>query len=200
MSTAFTQAFDYETLIVPVLNSAIDLAEVTGAGIGAAEFIDNTTVLASDSAVSETFGPYTLTVGIGALALDGTDDPLKIIGLKGCSLNTDTSFDEVLTYESENAGFSQGVPTSKSWSMDLNGVSTFGDAGYKVMRLIEKNAVSQGLAAKFARRGPVGSNETIFGYGRFSSFSESNDAGGVVEWSCTFEGYGLYGLKLHVPV
>ena len=197
----FTQAFGYETFIVPVLAANVDIVlPAVGLAASGTPFINTTTVNGVNLVVSEAAGPpYALTVGAGAINLNGTADPTKIMGLKTCSLKTDTSMEEVQTYDSENLGFSQAVATGKSWSFDMTGVSAFTDTGYKIMRLLEKGAVNQGLMAKIARRGPVGSTETVYGYGRFTSFSEGNDAGGVVEWSCTFEGYAGYGLNLQPP-
>lgn len=197
----FTQAFGYETYIVPVLATSVVIAlPDTGIAKEGAPFINDTTVFPVNEIVSEAAGPpYALTVAAGVIALDGTANPISVKGLKTCSLKTDTQTEEVQTYDSENLGFSQGVATGKSWSFDMTGVSAFTDTGYKVMRLLEKGAVNYGLMAKIARRGPVGSVETVYGYGRFASFSEGNDAGGVVEWSCTFEGYAGYGINLAPP-
>lgn len=197
----FTQAYGYETYIVPLLAANVNVVlPAVGLAASGSPFISTGTVFGVNVAVSEDAGPpYALTVGPSPILLDGSANPIKLMGLKTCSLKTDTSLEEVQTYDTENLGFSQGVATGKSWSFDMTGVSAFTDTGYKVMRLIEKGAVNQGLMAKIARRGPVGSTETVYGYGRFTSFSEGNDAGGVVEWSCTFEGYAGYGLNLAPP-
>lgn len=198
----FTQAYGYETFIVPVLAANVDIVlPATGLAASGSPFISTGTVFGVNVAVSEsgTGDSYALTVGAAPVLLDGSANPIAVMGLKTCSLKTDTNMEEVQTYDTENLGFSQGVATGKSWSFDMTGVSAFTDTGYKVMRLIEKGAVNQGLMAKIARRGPVGSTETVYGYGRFTSFSEGNDAGGVVEWTCSFEGYAGYGLNLAPP-
>jgi hypothetical protein len=271
----FTQAYKYATYVVPILSPQVNVASVTGLGIGTNGFISIASLLSESAKVAETDGADNYGIGAGAtaaltitnaaiasgvatltvgtnsvvvgdvievsgvggafavlngtwlvsgqnattvsfliananvtsasavglvlpyagLSLDGTDIPVKMKGLKTISLNTDTSSEEVITYDDENAGFSLKVATSKSWGFDLAGVSAFTDAGYKLMRLIEKGSVSQGLMAKLVRRGPVGSTETVFGFGRFNSFSEGNDAGSVCEWTCQFEGYGPYAIN-----
>lgn len=132
------------------------------------------------------------------LKLDGTDDPIKLMGLKTCSLSTDQATEEIITYDTDSNGFSQKVATSKSAMFDLAGVANFRDVGYKLLRLCDKNSVSQSLMGKMVRRGPIGSTETVFAYGRFGGFSEANDAGSVAEWTATFEIYGPYAMNFSV--
>lgn len=164
-------------------------------GAGATFFVDSTAELANDADVIEGFDPYTLTVGAEALALDGSDKPAKLLGLTGSSLSTDTDTESSQTYDTTTQGFELGVATSKSATLDLTGNAQLGDVGYKLMRVCEKQAVAQNLGAKLVRVGPVGTTETIWGFGRFTNFSESNDAGSIVGWECSFEFYGPYNIK-----
>lgn len=145
-----------------------------------------------------TTGNISSTPSVGAvkggteIPLDGSADPIRLLGLNACTLSTDTNIEEVQTYDDETEGFNQGVATGKSFSFDVGGSANFTDAGYKIMRLIEKNAVSENLMAKLARIGPTGTTETTYGFGRFSGYNEGNDAGSIVSWTSQFQGYGAY--------
>lgn len=190
----YSQAFGYKVYLVPILSTELDLTELSLGGLGTGKFIDDSTPLANTAAVTETASPYGISVGGSALGLDGSDDPLRLQGLTTATLSTDTNSENVLTYDQETEGFEASVATSKSAVIELAGTSQFTDAAYKVLRLCERNSVSQNLMAKLARVGPVGSTETVFGFGRFTGYSESNEAGSIVSWSCSFEFYGPYGL------
>lgn len=173
----------------------VNFEELKKVPLGAAGFIDNTTEHANDANVIEAFDPYTLTVGTDLQALDGSDKPAKLLGLTSASLSTDTDTESTQTYDTVTQGFELGVATSKSATLDLAGNAQLGDVGYKLMRVAEKQAVAQNLGAKLVRVGPVGTTETIWGFGRFTNFSESNDAGSIVAWECSFEFYGPYNIK-----
>lgn len=190
----FSQAFGYKVYIVPLLSTQLDLADLSAGGLGAGKFIDNTTPLSNSAAVTEADSPYGITIGTTDLALDGSDDPLRLMGLTSATLSTDTNSETTQTYDDDTEGFQVSIATSKSATIDLAGNANFTDAGYKLMRLIERNSVSKSLMAKLARIGPVGSTETVYGFGRFTGFSESNDAGSIVSWSCQFEFYGPYAI------
>lgn len=195
MSANFTQAFGYKVWIIPIKSTEVDLADLALGGLGAGKFVDNSSPLANTSAVTETTGEtYGITVGSTALALDGTDDAIRLLGLSNAALSTDTNSETAQTYDDENQGFNVSIATAKSASLELAGNANFTDAGYKLMRLLERNSVSQNLMAKLARIGPVGSTETVYGYGRFTNYSENNEAGTIVGWSCGFEFYGPYAL------
>ena len=64
------------------------------------------------------------------------------------------------------------------------------------MRLLEQNAVAGQLKCKIGRIGPTGTTEAVYGYATLSSFSESIEAGSVVSWSLTAEGFGPYAVDL----
>ena len=193
----FIQAFGYTHYVVPMDICAVDFAELDKPPLGAGEsfFLDSTSELANDADVIETFNPYTLSCDANTLALDGTDAPAKLLGLTASSLSTDTNTESSQTYDTTSQGFELGVATSKSATLDLSGNASLGDVGYKLLRVAEKQAVAQNLGAKLVRVGPVGTTETIWGFGRFTNFSESNDAGSIVGWECTFEFYGPYNIK-----
>ncbi len=190
----FSQAFGYKVFIVPLLSTNLDLADLSAGGLGAGKFIDNTSPFANNSSVTETSSPYGITVGSTALGLDGDDDPIRLLGLTAATLSTDTNSETSLTYDDETQGFETSIATSKSAVIELAGNAQFTDAAYKILRICERNSVSQNLVAKLARIGPVGSTETVYGFGRFTNFSEGNEAGSIVNWSCSFEFYGPYAL------
>jgi len=193
--SGFIQAFGYTHYITVMDLCQVDFEELKKIPLGADGFIDNTTELANDADVIEAFDPYTLTVGAEALALDGSDKPAKLLGLTSSALSTDTDTESSQTYDTTSQGFELGVATSKSATLDLAGNAQLGDVGYKLMRVAEKQAVAQNLGAKLVRVGPVGTTETIWGFGRFTNFSENNDAGSIVGWECAFEFYGPYNIK-----
>lgn len=197
MASNFTQAFGYKVYIIPIKSTELDLAELELGGLGSGKFIDNTSPLSNESAVTETstLGVYGIDVGTTHLALDGTDDPIRLLGLTAATLSTDTNSETTQTYDDETQGFQVSIATGKTAQLELAGNANFADAGYKLMRLCERNAVSQNLMAKIARVGPVGSTETVFGFGRFTGYSEGNEAGSIVTWSCSFEFYGPYALE-----
>ena len=129
--------------------------------------------------------------------LDGTaSKPFKLFGLTDSSEQTSTSEEETVTYDTETQGVSLAAATSKAGEMSLAGVSRLKDAGYKVMRILEQRAVSESTMCKFARVGPTGSTETIYGYGRFTNYQTQNTAGTTVKWTATLKFYGPYRLKL----
>jgi hypothetical protein len=136
-------------------------------------------------------------VGGSALALDGTDKPVLLKGLTNCSLSTDTNTENIQTYDDETQGYDQTIATSKSFSLDVAGMTDFTDLGYKLARMIEKNNVSSKLMGKLVRVGPVGTVEATYGFVRLTNFQEpNNEAGSVVSWSVTANGYGPYEVKL----
>lgn len=137
----------------------------------------------------------TLTGGT-PLKLDGTDKPILLKGLTDCALTTDTNSESVTTYDDETQGYQQSLATSKSFSLEIAGVTDFRDLGYKVVRMVEKHNVSSQLMGKLVRVGPVGTTEATFGYVRLTNFKESNKAGSVTTWSVTANGYGPYEVEL----
>ena len=136
-------------------------------------------------------------VGGAVLALNGTDKPVMLKGLTNCALSTSTNTENVKTYDDETQGYDQTLATSKSFSLDLAGVTDFMDLGYKMARMVEKHNVSSKLMAKIVRVGPTGSVEATYGYVRLTDFQEpNNQAGSVVSWSVKANGYGPYEVRL----
>lgn len=196
----YSAAFGYSVYLVPVYACGVDLSSVTG-GIQAGGFIDPTspldgTVEVSEGATaSEIYAPPTTNI-VFDNDTNKSETTVRLYGLTNAALETDTSSETVTTYDTESKGFDQNVAVSKSWSISLEGVSQFSDAGYKVMRLLEQNAVAGQLKCKIGRIGPTGTTEAIYGYATLSSFSESIEAGSIVSWSLTAEGYGPYAVDL----
>lgn len=135
------------------------------------------------------------TVSGAVLALDGTDNPIRLLGLTNCAPSESEGEETIITYDDETKSFDTSVATSKSMSWSLEGVTDHNDAAYKLMRVAAKESVREGLMIKYARQGPTGFNETSYGYGRFTGFEESPEAGTIVKYSTTVRAYGPYELE-----
>ena len=135
------------------------------------------------------------TVSGAVLALDGTDNPIRLLGLTNCAPSESEGEETIITYDDETKSFDTSVATSKSMSWSLEGVTDHNDAAYKLMRVAAKESVREGLMIKYARQGPIGFNETSYGYGRFTGFEESPQAGTIVKDSTTVRAYGPYELE-----
>ena len=197
----FSAAFGYNFFIMPLEASSVDVASVTTAD--AATFLDTTSAYPSSAVVSYSNGIFT--VDSNAFVMDGNvgasaDNPLRLSGLTSASLETDTGSEDIYTYDDETKGFNQAVATTKSFSISLAGVADFKDAAYQVLRLTEQNTVADALRVKFVRVGPTGTDETVFGYGTLTGYTESNEVASIVSWECTITGYGAYGLELDANV
>lgn len=129
-----------------------------------------------------------------ALNLDGTDSPIRLLGLTNAAPQEGENEETIVTYDDEAKSFDTSIATSKSFSWTLEGVTDFDDAAYKLMRICSKESVREGLMIKYARRGPTGHSETTYGYGRFTGFNETPPAGGIVKWSSGIKAYGPYEL------
>jgi hypothetical protein len=204
----YSSAFGYDVYLLPLVSSSVNIAfpsVTTATGITQpAAFIKTDTTVAADNlnvvsatasvAFNGTTGVFTVAGQV--YAMDGTDEPVRLYGLTNAALETDTSSEDVITYDDETKGFSTSVATSKSWSMTLEGVADFADAGYQVLRLTEQNTVANSLRVKIARVGPTGTTESVYGYGTLEGYSESIEAGSIVSWSATLSGYGPYKLDI----
>ena len=190
-------AFGYDVYIVPLAAANVDTAftGVTGGvGTGAANFINITSLVGAADTVTYTGGIFT--VESTPFDMDGTDKPVRLYGLTNAALETDTNSEDVVTYDSETGGFNLSLPTSKTWSISLSGVADFKDAGYQILRLAEQNTVADALRVKFGRVGPTGTDECIYGYGTLTGYTESIEAGSIVSWEATVQGYGAYKLVI----
>ena len=204
----YSAAFGYDVYILPLASNEVDIA-FTGVtkAIGTSA---TTAFLKTDSAASGdglnivtpsatiAFSGSTgkFTVETTLYDMDGKDQPFRLYGLTNAALETDTSSEDIVTYDDETKGFNTSIATSKSWSVSLEGVADFRDAGYQVLRLAEQNTVSNSLRVKFVRIGPTGTDEAVYGYGTLQGYSESIEAGSIVSWSATLQGYGPYKLDL----
>lgn len=197
----YSAAFGYQVYIVPVFACGVDLTAVTG-GVKAAGFIDPSVLADQTAKIFEGATANEILLGEPGANIVYDNDTvssetvLRLYGLTNAALETDTSSETVTTYDTEAKGFDQNIATSKSWSLSLEGVSQFGDAGYKVLRLLEQNAVAGQLKCKIGRIGPTGTTESVYGYATLTGFSESIEAGSIVSWSVTAEGFGGYSLDL----
>lgn len=198
----YAAAFGYEVYLVPVASCGIDLSGVTGGiGTGAGSFINTATVLASSTKIEAGLPGEILAGDPGEnIVFDDNTVPdqtvVKLTGLANAALETDTGTETVQTYDTEARGFDQNVALSKSWTLSLEGMSQFSDAGYKVLRLLEAGAVDGGLKVKIGRIGPTGTSEAVYGYATLTNYSESVEAGTIVSWSIECQGYGPYALDL----
>ena len=200
---SISTAFGYSLYLVPLANNSVDttFAGISGAfGAGSFNFIDtdNGAVYGTNAAVDYSNGVFTVNGDV--FNMDGNDAPVKLLGLNNAALETDTNSESVQTYDDENAGFELNLPTGKTWSISLGGVADFGDAGYHLMRLAEQNTVADALRVKVVRIGPTGTTEAVYGYGTLTGYTESIEAGSIVEWEATIEGYGRYLTDLDTNV
>lgn len=193
----FSAAFGYDCYLLPLAAASVDVS-FTGVttGVGAGGFIDDTTIVAANQKITYASGVFSVGATPVAMAMDGTDDPFKLYGLTNASLETDTNSEDVVTYDDTSKGFNQSVATGKSWSISLAGIADFKDAGYQVLRITEQNTVADSLRVKFARVGPTGTVETVYGYGTLSGYTESIEAGSIVSWEAELIGYGPYVIEL----
>jgi hypothetical protein len=208
----YSAAFGYDVYILPLASSEVDVAFdgiTSGTGTSATTaFLKTDTTAAGDrlnivppgAVVSYNGSTGIFTVDSAAFAMDGTDKPARLYGLTNAALETDTNSEDVITYDDETKGFNVAIATSKSWSVSLEGVADFKDAGYQILRLAEQNTVANSLRVKFVRVGPTGTAETVYGYGTLEGYSESIDAGSIVSWSATLNGYGPYRLDIDANV
>ena len=195
----YSAAFGYDCYLIPLLSASVDtgFTGVTGGvGAGAGNFIDTTTEIAANEKVTYSAGVFSLGATPVAEPTDGTMNPVKLIGLTNASLETDTNTEDVLTYDDDQKGFMVSIATSKSWSVSLAGVADFADAGYQILRIVEQNTVADGLRVKFARVGPTGTTETVYGYATTTGYTESVEAGSIVSWEVSLMGYGPYVLEI----
>jgi hypothetical protein len=131
------------------------------------------------------------------LKLDGTENPIRLLGIQSAPPTSDTSEESETYWDDASQGFEIPEVTSKSASMDIAGKIDFNSTAYKIMRLLEKGNVAQGLMGKIALIGPRGYNETVFGFGRFNSYNPDNSAGASAKFTASWKFYGAYGLVLH---
>jgi hypothetical protein len=192
----FSTAFGYDVYIIPLAASSVDVAftGITEADAASGGFIDTTTTVLPGDTVSYAAGVFT--VEGTAFDMDGLDLPVRLAGLTNAALQTDTTSEDIVTYDDDTKGFNLSLPTSKTWSITLAGVADFKDAGYHVLRLTEQNTVADALRVKFVRIGPTGTAEAIYGYGVLNGYTESVDAGSIVSWEATVQGYGPYRIDI----
>lgn len=193
--SSFSAAFGYDFYIVPLLAANVDVSAVGGT---ASSFVDTSgsTITGPVPVVYTGGSTPALTIDSSSYPLDGSGTPIRLAGLTQASLETDTSSEDIYTYDNETKGFNQAVATTKGFSMTLAGVADFADSGYQVLRLVEQNTVADALRCKFLRVGPTGVAESVFGYGTLMGYTESNEVSSIVSWECSITGYGTYGLEL----
>lgn len=204
----YSAAFGYNVYILPLFSSSVDVAftgitSATGTSANTAFLKTDTTtagdrlnIAAANSTLTYANSTGILTVESTAYAMNGADKPFRLYGLTNASLETDTNSEDVVTYDDETRGFNVSIATSKSWTVTLEGIADFRDAGYQALRLAEQNTVANSLRVKFVRIGPTGTDETIYGYGTLQGYSESVEAGSIVSWSTELVGYGPYRLDI----
>lgn len=197
----FSAAFGYDVYIIPLAAADVDTAFTgisTGVGSSSTAFVNlgssNANLISPSASVTYTGGIFT--VAGTPFDMDGLDKVARLYGLSNAALETDTSSEEIITYDDETKGFNLSIPTSKSWSVSLSGVADFKDAGYQILRLAEQNTVADALRVKFCRVGPTGTDEAIYGYGTLTGYTESIEAGAIVSWEATLQGYGAYRIDI----
>ena len=178
------------------ITSGADTGTAVIENASAGGFISTSSLILQNDTVSYSNGVFTAEGN--TFAMDGSDKPARLVGLTNASLETDTNSEDVITYDNETKGFNVSIPTSKSWSVSLAGVADFKDAAYHILRLTEQNTVADALRVKFVRVGPTGTDETVYGYGVLSGYTESIEAGSIVSWEASLVGYGPYRISLDV--
>lgn len=131
------------------------------------------------------------------LKLDGTENPVRLLGIQSGPPTSDTSTESEVYWDDTSQGFEQPEAVSKTASLTIAGKIDFNATSYKLLRLLEKGNVSQDLMAKLALIGPRGYTETYFAYGSFDTFTPENAAGATAKFTTDFNIYGAYGLNLH---
>ncbi|ACY75779.1 predicted protein [Cyanophage PSS2] len=203
----YAVGFGYRLFLVPVSACALDLSSISGGIADTGAFINlgtaDANVVASTYNLVEGATSDDIQGGLTAPAnivfdndVVSTETVFELFGLSAATLETDTGTETAATYDLLSEGFDENVPISQSWSMSLEGVIKNTDAGYKLLRLLNKNAVSGGLYAKIGRIGPTGTTEAIYGYVSVNGFSEANAAKTLVKWSATAQGYGPFNITL----
>ncbi len=131
----YSAAFGYKFYLLPLASDQVDLA-FTGITSGTGLSTASTGFLKVDSSVAGDEGnlaadndtiAYNSTTGIFTVetvdyAMDGTtatDKPLKLLGLTNASLETDTSSEDIITYDRTTKGYTTNVATTKSFSISL---------------------------------------------------------------------------------
>ena len=193
MAQVYSQAYGYNFYIVPLLAGEVDFADLTSFST----FMTTTTLLSNTAAVAKTGTGSTLeiTVGTATLDLDGTDNPIRLLGLTNAAPSESEQEETIVTYDDEQKSFETSIATAKGFSWTIEGVTNHSDAAYKLLRLCAKESVREKLMVKYARVGPVGFTEKTYGFGRFTGFEETPPAGGIVKWSSTLKAYGPYELE-----
>ncbi len=203
----YAVGFGYRLFLVPVSACALDLASIGGGIKETAGFIslgtDDANIASPKTAITEGTDASEILAGVATptnIVFNGSDTVdetvFEIFGLSSATLETDTGTETAATYDLLTGGFDENVPISQTWSLSLEGMIKNTDAGYKMLRLLNKNNVSGGLYAKIGRMGPSGTTEAIYGYVTINGFSEANAAKTLVKWSATAAGYGAFGIEL----
>ena len=156
-----------------------------------------TTLTYDNTGSSITSGADTGSIlGGAALKLDGTDTPIRLLGLNKCSFKETSGSETILDYDSDlSGGYEKKKVTSQGYSVSIGGYTDFTEIGYKMAIAVARGASRNLLMAKILRIGPAGTTETAFGYVQLSDTGEGNDAGKVNTWELTGMGYGPSGLK-----
>ena len=152
--------------------------------------------LTGTNITSATVNAGTATGGVD-LKLDGTDNPVRLLGIQSGPPVSETSEETEPYWDDIAQGFEQPEVVSKSSNMEIAGKIDHNATSYKLLRYCEKGNVSQGLMAKIALIGPRGFNEVHFGFGRFNNFTPDNSAGATAKFTSQFKFFGAYGLNLH---
>jgi hypothetical protein len=130
------------------------------------------------------------TVLSGVLALDGTDPPIRMLGLTNLQPNEGENEESTVTYDDEAQGFDSSMATSKTHTVAVAGIVRFKDAAYKLMRIASMYSVKESLMIKWVLTAPNGEKEDTYGYGRFTGYQPENAAGVIVKFQQNIRTYG----------
>jgi hypothetical protein len=126
----------------------------------------------------------------GVLALDGTDPPIRMLGLTNLQPNEGENEESTVTYDDEAQGFDSSMATSKTHTVAVAGIVRFKDAAYKLMRIASMYSVKESLMIKWVLTAPNGEKEDTYGYGRFTGYQPENAAGVIVKFQQNIRTYG----------
>ena len=120
----YSAAFGYKVYLLPVASDEVDVAftgitSATGTSSATAFLQTDTTtagdelnLVAADDTVAFDSATGIFTVEGGAFTMDGTDKPAKLYGLTNASLETDTSSEDVVTYDRTTRGYNTAIAVS----------------------------------------------------------------------------------------
>lgn len=130
------------------------------------------------------------TVATGVYPLDGTGKAIQLLNVTGAPFSTSTNDESVITHDQVSRGGAVSIGVSDSHSAAFKGMTVHKSVDHKVLEVLRQFGVSEDLAVKYLRVGPIGTSERRFCYARISSKQEEGDAGNLVKYNATMSALG----------